>query len=66
MVLAPLSAFYISYYLIFNQRKDMLMWSGLIAVFVTNIVIAMYVVMAWNEKDDGKVKKHRVIQPKTD
>ena len=54
MVLAPLASFYFSYYVVFRQDKTKLMWCGLIAVFVTNLVIDAYVVMAWNEKDDSK------------
>lgn len=52
MILAPLLSFYVSFYVIFRQDKTKLMWCGLIAVFVTNLVIAAYVVMAWNEKED--------------
>ncbi len=49
MVLAPLAAFYFSYYIFFNQDKTKLMWCGFFAVFVVNLVIASYVIMAWNE-----------------
>lgn len=52
MVLAPLTTFYFSFYVIFKQDNAQLMWCGLLAVLVTNLVIAAYVVMAWNEKDD--------------
>jgi hypothetical protein len=53
MVLAPLASFYLSYYVLFKQDQTKLMWCGLIAVLVTNIVVASYVVMAWYEKDNG-------------
>jgi len=56
MVLAPLAAFYFSFYVLFKQDKDKLMWCGFLAVFVVNVVIVSYVVMAWNEPDDQKKK----------
>lgn len=40
----------------------MLGWSGIAAVIAVNCVIASYVLMAWNEKDDessGEVNKNR-------
>lgn len=52
MVLAPLASFYFSFYVVFNQDKSKLMWCGIIAVIATNLVIASYVIMAWNEKDE--------------
>jgi len=54
MVLAPLTAFYLSFYVLFKQDKSKLMWCGFLAVFVVNVVIVSYVVMAWNEPDDRK------------
>ena len=66
MVLIPLLVFYISFYVVFNQQKDKLMWCGLLAVFATNVVIASYVIMAWNEKDDQKPKKMIRKENRTD
>lgn len=57
MVLAPLAAFYLSFYVLFKQDKSKLMWCGFLAVFVVNVVIVSYVVMAWNEPDDSNKTK---------
>lgn len=54
MLLIPLATFYFSYIILFKSNKDMLGWSGLLAVIATNCVIVAYVVMAWNEDDDSK------------
>jgi len=51
MFTAPVLTFYAMFYFVFNQDKDMLGWCGIAAVVTTNIVIASYVIMAWNEPD---------------
>ena len=37
----------------------MLAWSGVLAVIATNLVIAAYVVMAWNEEDNDDKDKDK-------
>lgn len=32
----------------------MMGWSGILAVIAANVVIAAYVIMAWNEDEDDK------------
>eukprot|EP01038_Epipyxis_sp_PR26KG_P004959 gene4959-6934_t len=69
MILIPLAVFYFLYIVIFKQNQDMLGWCGIAAVIATNCVIASYVIMAWNEPDDGANKKLKIksVQPqKTD
>lgn len=56
MVLAPLGTFYFLYYIVFKQNKDYLGWCGIAAVIAANIVIGLYVHMAWHE-DDGEEKR---------
>jgi cytochrome c oxidase subunit IV len=56
MVLAPLGTFYFLYYVIFKQNKEYLGWCGIAAVIAANIVIGLYVHMAWHE-DDGEEKR---------
>jgi len=51
----PIVTFYFLFYVVFHGDQDMLGWSGMGAVIAANIVIAMYVVMAWNE-DKGDTK----------
>jgi hypothetical protein len=54
MILFPLATFYISFYIYFEQNPEMLGWSGIFAVVAANVVIAAYVIMAWNEDEDDK------------
>lgn len=55
MLLIPLATFYVSFILIFKSNRDMLGWCGLLAVIAVNVVVASYVVMAWNEdKEEEK------------
>ena len=37
-----------------EQNPEMLGWSGIFAVVAANVVIAAYVIMAWNEDEDDK------------
>ncbi len=57
MLLIPLATFYFSWIFLFNSSREMLGWSGLLAVIATNCVIVSYVVMAWNEEDPEKEGK---------
>ena len=62
MILVPLSVFYFLFYVVFHQNQDMLGWCGISAVFAANIVIAAYVIMAWNEPDpDSKSNKMKKL-----
>ena len=56
MVLIPLGTFYFSFYVIFQKNQAMLGVCGILAVIAANLVIAAYVVMAWNE-DDAEMKR---------
>lgn len=56
MVLIPLGTFYFSFYVIFQKSQAMLGVCGILAVIAANLVIAAYVVMAWNE-DDADMKR---------
>ncbi len=49
MFTLPIIVFYSMFYGLYNQNKDMLGWCGIGAVITANLVIAAYVVMAWNE-----------------
>lgn len=53
MFVCPIFAFYFSFKIIFKSDQDKLMYSGLIAVVVANLVIAAYVHMAFNEELEG-------------
>mmetsp|Transcript_29019 Transcript_29019/g.39869 ORF Transcript_29019/g.39869 Transcript_29019/m.39869 type:complete len:96 (-) Transcript_29019:121-408(-) len=59
MLLIPLATFYFSYYVLFKQNKDMLAWSGILAVIATNCVIVAYVLMAWSEDDVDMKRENR-------
>jgi hypothetical protein len=52
MILIPLATFYFFFLVLFRGDRSMLGWSGIAAVVAVNGVIASYVVMAWNEKDE--------------
>lgn len=54
MLLIPLATFYVSFILIFKSNRDMLGWCGLFSVVSVNVVVASYVLMAWNEDKDEK------------
>jgi hypothetical protein len=63
MFLIPLLTFYITWIVIYKKDKDMLGWSGLVAVLSANVVIASYVIMAWNEDRDKVTGKNKIIHP---
>ena len=48
----PVGVFYLFYYIVFGGNKDYLGWAGIAAVVAANIVIALYVRMAYTE-DNG-------------
>jgi hypothetical protein len=59
----PIGVFYIFYYLIFAGDVDMIGWSGVAAVVAVNMVIYMYVRMAWlepNEEIDEDKKDNKM------
>ena len=49
MVLFPLGTFNYLFYIVFDQNKDMIGLCGIAAVIVANLVMAVYVRMAWME-----------------
>jgi hypothetical protein len=53
MVSVPLGVFYFLFHVVFRSDPQMLGWSGIGSVIAVNCVVVSYVVMAWNEKDDG-------------
>lgn len=57
MLLAPLATFYFSFYVFFQQDRDMIGWSGLLAVLAANVVIASYVMMAIKEDRADKAAR---------
>lgn len=53
MVLFPIGTFFFLFHIVFDSNKDMLGWCGIAAVVAANIVIVLYVLMAWEEdKED--------------
>ena len=52
MFTLPIISFYIGLYFLFPNKEEPLMWSGGLAVFFTNVVIAGYVISAFSEEDD--------------
>jgi hypothetical protein len=52
MLLVPLGTFSIFQYLIFGSDVDMMGYSGIASVVSVNVVVFVYVYMAWNEKDE--------------
>lgn len=59
MFTLPIIAFYVGLYFIFPNKEEPLMWSGGLAVFFTNVVIAGYVVSAFSEEDDIDEQQQR-------
>ena len=54
MFTLPILAFYLGLYHLFPSKDEPLMWSGLFAVFVANVVIVGYVISAFSEDDDDE------------
>ena len=65
MVVIPVMAFYASYVFIYDWKEEGLAWSGFIAVAATNLVVAGYVLMAWNE-DQEDMKQLQSEQNQSD
>lgn len=62
----PISTFYFSFYVLFKADQAMLGWSGLLAVVAANIVIAAYVLMAWQEDQaDQALEAKKRLQEST-
>ena len=57
MFVAPLATYYATLHAVFGGDVKQVGWCGLAAVVVANIVIAAYVVMAWNEELEDDHKK---------
>lgn len=51
MFAAPIGTYFAALHLVFKGDPHMVGWCGIAAVVVANLVIAAYVVMAWNEVD---------------
>lgn len=60
MFTLPIISFYVSLYYLFPNKEDPLMWSGGVAVFFTNVVIAGYVISAFSEEDHVDEQQQRV------
>mmetsp|Transcript_31703 Transcript_31703/g.53490 ORF Transcript_31703/g.53490 Transcript_31703/m.53490 type:complete len:135 (+) Transcript_31703:223-627(+) len=60
MILGPILTFYFTYYVIFQQNKEMLAWCGILAVIVANAVVVAYVIMAYSEEDEERSNKERI------
>ena len=52
MFTLPIIAFYISFYYIFHTKDIPEAWSGGAAIVTANIVLASYIISAFNEDDD--------------
>ena len=57
MFALPLGVFYAMLHGVFRGDVDKVGWCGIAAVVAANVVIAAYVVMAWNEPDPGGADK---------
>ena len=53
MFTLPIIAFYVGLYCFFTDKDEPILWSGGLAVVVTNLVIAGYVVSAFREEDES-------------
>ena len=60
MFTLPIISFYVGLYFIFPNKEEPLMWCGGLAVFVTNVVIAGYVISAFSEEDDIDEQQQRL------
>ena len=52
MIALPIGTYFFLLHIVFGGNKNMVGWSGAGAIFMCNVVIASYVVMAWNEDDE--------------
>jgi hypothetical protein len=59
MVAIPIGIFYLVYSQVFRWKQEGLAWSGIAAVIATNMVIASYVYMAWNEDDEEEPSRSK-------
>ena len=63
MFTLPIIVFYAMFYGWYDQNKEMLGWCGIGGVVTANLVIAAYVVMAWNEgKDESTTSNSNEIK----
>ncbi|KAL7523440.1 hypothetical protein ACHAXR_000792, partial [Thalassiosira sp. AJA248-18] len=60
MFTLPIISFYIGLYVLFPNKDEPLMWSGGLAVFFTNVVIAGYVISAFSEEDEIDEVQQRI------
>jgi hypothetical protein len=59
MFTLPILSFYIGQYYLFANKQDPTMYSGGLAVFMANVVIAGYVVSAFSEEDDELTEEEK-------
>jgi hypothetical protein len=52
MFTLPIISFYIGQYYLFLNQQDPTMYSGGLAVFMANVVIAGYVISAFSEEEE--------------
>lgn len=52
MFVLPIATFYFLWVIVFDSDPTKLEWAGVGAVVAANIVICLYVYMAWTEEDD--------------
>ena len=55
MISLPIGTYFFLLHIVFGSNKNMAGWSGIGAVFMVNMVIVAYVVMAWTEPNDADV-----------
>lgn len=60
MFTLPIISFYIGLYYIFPNKDEPTMWSGGLAVFFTNVVVAGYVISAFSEEDPVDEQQQRL------
>jgi len=53
MIALPIGTYFFLLHIVFGGNKNMVGWSGAGAIFMCNVVIVSYVVMAWREDDEG-------------
>ena len=66
MFTLPIISFYIGLYYIFPNKDEPTMWSGGLAVFFTNVVIAGYVISAFSEEDPVDEQQQRLSGGQSD
>jgi hypothetical protein len=63
MCTLPVLAYYIGTY-IFSQRTNPDNWAGGMAIVITNLIVAGYVISAFQEKDNDDEAREQQQQPR--